>query len=425
MILAAALGLLALQAQERKIPETEYDRDYAKVVRAYESAERAAEKDPAGALQALEADVLPALPREVEVTLVVTYSKGLVVGGEKERHAFHPWRLAGRLALAGGDRERAVRYFEKSPSSADLLAEARRIPPPAALQRPGANLALFLEKHDFAGAIEALRRERDRLGPEHDRLLGEARAAAARHQKERTAAVAAALPRLTEPRFREEHVEPCLRACERVPPELESDELRWVRRLGEWTKARDPAELERLALAAARFDPAYHAACRPAQRARLEEIRGLVEAAREAPRAERPGLLARIESAERAFQALSAAAPFRDLADELPRLKERIPVDEKLLDRARQGAATVSEIRVLADQLDLLWRGETRARLSAEDRRDLALYLGIYRSYALFLDGRTVDEVARDPRVAEVLRGAPPLPKGVSPKVAAVVARIR
>jgi hypothetical protein len=428
--LAALLGFL--QAEER-VDDAEYERSYAAVVRACESAERRKKEDPAGALKILEEQVLSRLPRRFETVLSVRYSKGATVGAEKERHAFFPYRLAGELALAAGDPERAIPYLEKSPSSGALLADARRAleekrkkPAPApALQKPGANVSLLIEKHDYAGALEALRRDRERLGPDHDRLLAEARAAALRLQKERTSAVADVLPRFAEERFREEHLAPCLAACGRVPGELETEELRWVRRLGEWTRTRDPAELERLAAAAAKFDADFHVVARHAQQARLDEIRRLVGAAREAPRAERPRILAEIETAERAFNALASAVEFKDLRDDLPRLKEGIPINEKLLDEARQGAAAVSAIRVLADQLDLLWRSPTRARLSVEDQKDLALYLGIYRCYALFLDGRTIDEVAQDPRVAEVLRASPALPKGVSPKVAEVVRRIR
>ena len=88
------------------------------------------------------------------------------------------------------------------------------------------------------------------------------------------------------------------------------------------------------------------------------------------------------------------------------------------------GATSIADIRRLADELDRLWVSERRARLSVPDQKDLALLLGIHRCMALFLDGRTIEEASRDVRLREVFRGAGELPKDVSPKVAAVRARV-
>ncbi len=48
------------------------------------------------------------------------------------------------------------------------------------------------------------------------------------------------------------------------------------------------------------------------------------------------------------------------------------------------------------------------------------MHLGIYRCMTLFLDGRSIEEAARDVRLREVFRSSPELPADVSPKVLAV-----
>lgn len=415
------LALLLLAQDLPKVEETEFDRDYAKVVRAYQAAEKLSKADPAAALQALEEQVLPSLPKLVETTIVVRFSKGAAKGAEKERHEFFPWRLAGECALAAGRADRAVEHLRKSPASAALLEKAKAAAaakPP--LQKPAFSVAPFLERRDYAGALEALRTERERLGGAYDPLVVEVRAAALSRVKTATTAFAAALPRLQEPEFRKEHLEPCLASCARLPADLETDELRWIRRLGEWMAKPDPAELDRLAVAAAKFDNDYHVVCEQAQRARLAEVQGLVEEARRAGRAERQPILERLDRAERAFAELSKAKGVADLAAQVAAARARLPVDSQVLDQARRGAASVREARVLAGQLELLWTSADRAKLGDQDQKDLALHLGIYRATALLLDGKTVDECAADPRIREVFVSAPPFPKDVSPRLVAV-----
>ena len=77
-------------------------------------------------------------------------------------------------------------------------------------------------------------------------------------------------------------------------------------------------------------------------------------------------------------------------------------------------------VRVLASQLEHLWASQDRAKLGDQDQKDLALYVGIYRCYALFLDGKSTHECADDLRIREVFLNSPPLPKDVSPKVTLV-----
>ncbi|HLF93684.1 MAG TPA: hypothetical protein VJB14_09480, partial [Planctomycetota bacterium] len=204
---ADLLALLVLAQDLPKVEETEFDRDYAKVVRVYAAAEKISKSDPAGALQALEEQVLPSLPKLVETTIVVRFSKGAAKGAEKERHEFYPWRLAGECALAAGRPDRAVEHLRKSPSSAALLEKATKAAaakPP--LQKPAFSVAPFLERRDYAGALEALRAERERLGGAYDPLVVEVRATALSHVRTATTVFAAALPRLREPEFRKEHL---------------------------------------------------------------------------------------------------------------------------------------------------------------------------------------------------------------------------
>ena len=435
MTLLKLVLLASAAVQEPPLKESEYDRDFAKVVRACEAAEKISKTDPAQALRTLEEQVLPALPRLVETTLVVVFSKGATIGAEKERHDFFPWRLAGECALAADRPDRAVEYLKKSPPSAALLEKARAAlaekekkpappPPPPPLQKPAFSIAPFLEKSDFTGALDALRLEREKLGKEYEPMAARVRTEAGRHVKSATATLAAALPRLGDPGFAREHLEPCLAACARVPAESETEELRWIRRLGLWIARRDPAELDRLAIAAAKLDHDYHSVCEQAQRARLAEIETLVEEARRADRAGREPLLERLDAAERAFLEGARAKEFKDLSAALARAKARLPVNSDLLDQARKGAPTVAKARVLASQLELLWTSEDRLRLGDQDRKDLAVHLGIYRCTALFLDGKSVDECAADPRIREVFASTGPLPADVSPKIAAVRDRI-
>jgi hypothetical protein len=412
---------LLLQA-EQAVPDDEFDRAYAKAVRAYQAAEARAEKEPAAALRALEADVLPALPKLVETRLVVKYTRGATRGSVRETVDFHPWRLAGRCALAAGDPAKAAAYLEKSPSSAALLAEARKAAaapkPPAPLQKPASRVDPLLSAGDFAGALAAARAE---TPGQEERV----RAEAVRFQRERAACVAEVLPRLAEETFRTEHVEPCLLACAKVPPDLETDELRWVRELGDWTRRRDPAGLDRLALSSLRFPADYHAACRLAQEGRLRELDALAEQARLSALDERPAILERFDAAERAWRELSARKDYADLRESLARIRAKLPVDAEALARARAGAPTAAALRALARDLEGLWVSPERARLAVADQKDLALHLALARASVLLLDGRSVDEAARDTIVADAFRAAGPLPADVSPRLRAVAYRVR
>ncbi len=434
----AALAFLALGVQdaEERIKDAEYDDVYVPLVRACETSEKEMQDDPAGALRRLEEEVLPRLPEFFEVRIAVIYTRGINRGEVRERRDFYPYRLAGKCALEAGLSEKAVEYLKKSPSSGALLERAEQAladkrkrgappPPPPALQKPRLDLSPFLERHDYAGALRELETHRERLGDDFERQAGQVRRAAADHASRQVAAFAAALPRILEEGFFQDHLKPCLEACRHVPEEVETPELRWARDLGEWFKDRDAAEFERLALRAAKFDEKFHAVCRLAQEDRIREMEGIVEEILQAPRAGRPALLARLDAAERAFQDLVRAREARDLAAALAALKARLPIDAEALERARAGAASIGEIRVMADELGRLWASERRARLSVQDRRDLALHLGLCRSMALFLDGRRIEEVAADLRIMEAFRAAGPLPPGVSPKVARVYALAR
>jgi len=422
------------QDAAEKIWDTEYDKDFAPVVRAYEAAERRMRGDPADALRRLEEQVLPRLPRHYEKRLIVTYS-GINKGEERERHDFYPWRLAGQCALAADLPEKAVEYLKKSPSSAALLARAeealakKKTPPPPTpppLEKPRLDLSAFLDRHDYAGALKALEDNRAALGGDFDARVREVRRAAGDHVAVQTAALSVVLPRLLEEDFFKDHLDPCLKACRSVPADLETPELKWARRLAEWFKKRDREEFDRLALEAAKFDDKYHTVCRRAQEERIGMIEGLVDRAQEASRADRAPLLAEINAAERAFQALAAAKEYKDLRSSLAAARARIPVDAEAIDRARAGVESIKDIRVMADQLDGLWNSPTRNRLSVRDRNDLALHLGLYRSLSLFMEGHTIERVAADLRVIEVFgfSGAP-LPPGVSPKVGRVYELVR
>jgi hypothetical protein len=428
------LVVLALP-QEEVLNDSDFDRALAPIVRTMDGIEKGWKEDPAGALPRIEAliadlekNVLPRSPRWVETTLVVKWSRGISKGEVKERHAFFPYRLAGEIALAAGRPERAVEHWTKSPGSATRLAEAKKAAeaakekpaPPPALQKPGFAVEAFLQQKDFAGALQALRQDRAKLGTEYDALLDRVKTESARHQKAQGDDLAGVLPRLLEDGFAKKFVEPCLAACARVPAELETEPLRWARRLGAWTERKDPAELDALALQAVAFGADYHAACRIAQQRRLDEIEAIVTEAGGASREARPALLARLDAAERAFLSLSKAREFPDLRTKLAPAKERFPINAEALDRARAPARTVEEIRLRARDLELLWASADRRKLSAQDQADLALLLGIHRCDALFLEGRTVREAAQDPLVAETLRGVQALPAGTSPKVDAV-----
>ena len=121
-------------------------------------------------------------PKVFEANLVVKYSRGLTKGEVKDRYAFFPYRLAGDCALKADQPDRAVQYLEKSPSSAALLDKAKKalaekekkpaIPLPAVLEKPAFTVAPFIEKRDFTGALEALRKERER-GKDYDAKVKE------------------------------------------------------------------------------------------------------------------------------------------------------------------------------------------------------------------------------------------------------------
>ncbi len=411
-------------------------------MRALEGIEKTWKKDPAAALQALgpvlraiESDLVPRLPRVVESVIAVRVTRGIDKGEIKERRPFFPWRLAGEVALAAGDPQKAIEYLQRSPSSPALLAEARKAasarkepaPPPPATEpapKPTVDLKPFLDRRDYAGALEAVRAKRSLLGPEADRLSDEVRREAAATQKSAVELLAGLLPRLDQENFRKDHVAACLQACARIPEDVESEELRWVRRFDRWLEARDPAEFERLALAAAKFGGDFTVLCDRAQDARLQEIERLVRSVSEAERSDRPRLLDQLGQVERALLGLSEAHERPGTRDRLAALKAKLPIDDQVLEEARAGRSSIADIRRLADELERLWVSDRRARLSVPDQKELAVYLGIYRSMALFLDGRTIEEVSSDLRLREVFRGSGELPPDVSPKVAAVRARL-
>jgi len=437
-VIALAAAFLLQAVPEETLFDTDFDRALGPTVRAVEELERTWKDDPAAALGRMEAllaelekSVVPTSPKWVETTLVVRWRSGITKGEVKERHGFFPYRLAGEIALAAGKPARAAELLAKSPSSAALLAEARkaaaaaeRPAPPPPLQKPGGAVEPLLLAKDFAAAIDAVRRDRARLGEGYEPLLARVRGEAARHQKSRVDGLAAVLPRLLEADFEAKFVRPCLDACARVPAELESDHLRWARRLRAWLERGDPSGLDALALEAAPLGPDYHALARIAQQRRLAEIEAVVEEAGRAGSAERPALLARLDASERAFGELARARGFPDLEAAIAAAKDRFPISAEALDRARAPARTVEEIRVRARDLELLWASPDRRKLGARDQADLAVLLGVHRASALFLEGRTVAEAAEDPLVRETLRGATGLPSGVSPKVEAVRRRL-
>jgi hypothetical protein len=370
----------------------------------------------------------------VESVIAVRATRGIDKGEIKERRPFFPYRLAAEIALAAGEPDRAIAFLQKSPSSAALLAEAKKAaaarkdpatPPDPTPARPVVDLKAYFERHDFTGALDAIRARRAELGEDADRLAREVRAESVALQKTTLALLAGLLPRLDQEAFRKEHLAPRLQACAKVPVDAETEELRWARRLDHWLDRRDPAEFERLAIDAARFEGDFAVLCDRAQDERLLEIEKLVGAVQKSTRADRAALLDRLGAAERALGELSAARPRPEAAARLTALKAGLPIDDKALDEARGGSGSISDIRRLADELDRLWVSDRRARLSQPDQKDLALLLAVYRCMALFLDGKTIEEAARDVRLLELFRSSGELPPDVSPKVAAVRARIR
>lgn len=439
VLLSAALGQ---SGPEERIDDTEFDRVAAQHVKAVEGLQNSWRKDPATALKAIEPilkaieeDLVPKAGRLVESVIAVRATRGIDKGEIKDRRPFFPYRLAGEIAMAAGAPERAVDYFRKSPSSAALLAGAKntadakkdpsaavRLPPPPA--KPAVELKPYLERRDFSGALEAIRAQRDALGDDANRLAQEVREEALRLQKTTLTLLAGLLPRLQQADFRKEHLEPCLQACSKVPAEMETEELRWARRLDLWMEKRDPVEFERLSVEAARFGGDFVVLCDRAQDERLIEAEKLVRAVSQAARSERPKLLNELGEVERSFAQLAAAHARPEAASRLASLKAGLPIDDRVLDDARVGAGSIADIRRLADELDRLWVSDRRPRLSRPDQKDLAVLLGVYRCMALFLDGKTIDEASRDVRLLEVFRGSPGLPPDVSPKVAAVRDRV-
>jgi len=432
--------LLGGQAAEERIDDTEYDKSVSVHVKAVAAVEKAWRKDPAAALKAIEAaikaieeELAPRHPRLIEATIAVRVTRGIDKGEVKDRLAFFPYRLAGEIALAAGEPERAVVLLQKSPSSAALLADARKAaaakdkkdPPPVT---PPAKATFdprpFLDKKDYIGALDAVRAQRAALGAEADKLTDDLRREATKHQQGAVATLAGLLPRLDQPDFRKEHVQPCLQSCARIPADLESEELRWIRRLDRWLEKREPAEFEKLAVAAAGFGSDFITLADRAQEDRLKEIDRIVQNVNQAATSERPRLLDQLGQSERALAELEKAHPRAGLKERLDALKAKLPIDDKVLDEARARPSGIADIRRLADQLDRLWVSDRRARLSVPDQKDLALLLGLYRCMTLFLDGKTVAQAAEDLRLAEVFRSAGELPADVSPKVAAVRARI-
>ena len=442
--IAVLLAILIPQSgREERIDDTEFDKVAAVHVKAVEALEKTWRKDPPDALksmdsvlQGIESDLVPKAGRLLESVIAVRATRGIDKGGIQERRPFFPYKLAGEIAMAAGAPERAVEFLRKSPSSAALLAEATKaaaakkdpvtspVPPPPPHAKPTVDLKGYFERRDLTGAMEAIRSQRAALGEDADRLAQEVRTESLRLQKTTLAQLAGVLPRLSQEAFRKEHLEPCLLACAKVPVDTETEELRWARRLDRWFEKRDPAEVERLAIDAVRFGGDFAVLCDRAQDERLVEVEKLVRAVNQSGRAERATLMDQLGLAERAFGELAAAHARPEAAARLAALKAGLPVDDKVLDEARGGTGAIADIRRLADELDRLWVSDRRARLSRPDQKDLGLLLGVYRCMALFLDGKTIEEAARDVRLLELFRGSGELPADVSPKVAAVRARI-
>ncbi len=437
MTFVAAVLIAAIGQSEQRVDDTDYEKVVAVHVKAVQAIEKSWRKDPAEALKAIDpvlkamdADLAPRFAHLIEATIAVRVTRGIDKGEVKDRIAFFPYRLAGEIALAGGQAERAVEFFQKSPSSAALLAEARKAaarkdPPPtlpAPAPKPAVDLKPFLDRHDYTGALELLRAKGP---PDADRLAAELRRDAETYQRSAVALLAGVLPRIDQPDFRKEHVEPCLQACAKIPADVQSEQLHWVRRLDRWFEKREPAEFERLAIAAAKFGSDFTVLCDRAQDERLKEAERLVQAVNQAERAERVKLMEQLSLVERSFLELLQSHERAGPRERLDALKARLPINDKVLDEARARPASIADIRRLSDELERLWTSERRARLGVPDQKDLALLLGIYRCMALFLDGKSIAEAAEDLRLKEVFRTAGELPADVSPKVAAVRARIK
>src|SRR5579872_4719942 len=161
-LLAALISaILAQEGSEERVDDTEFDKVVAVHVRALEAIEKSWKKDPAAALRALdpvlrgiETDLVPRLPRVMESVIAVKATRGIDKGEIKERRPFFPYRLAGEIALAAGEPERAVELLSKSPSGRTLLEEARKAvetkkkasppePIPLAPPKPTVELAPF------------------------------------------------------------------------------------------------------------------------------------------------------------------------------------------------------------------------------------------------------------------------------------------
>src|SRR6185436_16706943 len=291
--------LLGGQAAEERIDDTEYDKSVSVHVKAVAAVEKTWRKDPAAALKAIEAaikaieeELAPRHPRMIEATIAVRITRGIDKGEVKDRLAFFPYRLAGEIALGAGEPERAVALLRKSPTSAALLAEAKKAaaaakdkkdPPPVTPPTKATfDPRPFLDKRDFTGALDAVRAQRAALGAEADKLTDDIRREATKHQQAAVATLAGVLPRLDQPEFRRDHVQPCLQSCARVPADLESEELRWIRRLDRWLEKRDPAEFEKLAVAAAGFGTDFTILADQAQEDRFKEIDQIVQKVNEA-----------------------------------------------------------------------------------------------------------------------------------------------
>src|SRR5579862_3865205 len=124
-LLAALISaILAQEGSEERVDDTEFDKVVAVHVRALEAIEKSWKKDPAA--RGIEADLVPRLPRVVESVIAVKATRGIDKGEIKERRPFFPYRLAGEIALAAGEPERAVELLSKSPSGRTLLEEARK-----------------------------------------------------------------------------------------------------------------------------------------------------------------------------------------------------------------------------------------------------------------------------------------------------------
>jgi hypothetical protein len=176
-------GLLGQQPPEERIDDTEYEKAVAVHVKAVQAVEKTWRKDPAAglksieaALKAVEEELAPRHPRLIEATIAVRATRGIDKGEVKDRFAFFPYRLAGEIALAAGEPERAVVLLQKSPSGASLLADARKAvaakkdPPPTDADEADVRPEAVPGAARLRGRW-SLRTQRAALGADADRIV--------------------------------------------------------------------------------------------------------------------------------------------------------------------------------------------------------------------------------------------------------------